>query len=342
MTGLKEICVRTFVLMTIISAGIGIYYGCNQNQTEKVKQLKKVTFATVPSMVEVTSHIAYHNKYFEEEGLDINLIFTASGNLSLEKLLKGEFDIVTVTGTPVVHKSFIRNDFYIVGDIMHPVEHHVLARRDKGINSASDLKGKRVAVMRGTSADFFMDSFLIYNELNRADMEIVNIFAPELPDAIENGRVDVIFCWQPFILKAQQKLGKNAIVLPSENIHTVPWLIITMKHYAKENPEVLEKFIRAIIKAENFLKHNRSEAIKIHSDMSKTSITIVDALIDNRNYELSLEHYLLINLENQARWAIRHKYTDKNEVPNYLDYIYTDALEKVKPDAVTIIKGSKK
>ncbi len=234
-------------------------------------------------------HIAYYNKYFEEEGLDIDLTFTASGNLSLERLLKGEFDVVAVTGTPVVHKSFLRNDFFIAGDVVHPVEHQVLARKDRGIRSTSDLKGKRVAVMKGTSGDFFMDSFLIYNELRRTDLEIVNILVPELPDAIERGEVDAIFCWQPFILKAQQKLGENAIILPSDHIHTVPWLFITMKTFAKENPDVLEKFIRAIVKAENFLKDNRSAAIRIHSEMSKVNIDIVDTLIDNVTYEISLE-----------------------------------------------------
>jgi len=339
MTEFKKRKFQVFILTAIILAGIGGYFGWDQNQGSRPKQLKKVTFATVPSMVEVTSHVAYHNKYFEEEGLDINLKFTASGNLSLEGLLKGEFDIVTVTGTPVVYKSFVRNDFCIVGDIVHPVEHQVLARKDRGINSPSDLKGKRVAVMKGTSADFFMDSFLIYNELSRNTMEVVNILAPELPAAIEKGEVDAIFCWQPFILKAQRKLGENAIILPSENIHTVPWLIITMKNYAKENPEVLEKFVKAVVKAENFLQQNREESITIHANLSKTDRGVVDALIDNMTYDLSLKHYLLINLENQARWAIRHKYTDKQEVPNYLEYIYSGALEKVKPKAVTIIQG---
>jgi ABC-type nitrate/sulfonate/bicarbonate transport system substrate-binding protein len=339
MTKFKKRKFKVVILIVIIIVAIGSFYRWDRSQPNRAKQIKKVTFATVPSMVEVTSHIAYHNKYFKEEGLDIDLTFTPSGNLSLEKLLKGEFDIVTVTGTPVVHKSFIRNDFYIVGDIVHPVEHQVLARKDSGINSPSDLKGKRVGVMKGTSADFFMDSFLIFNDLNRSNLEIENILAPELPAAIEKGKVDAIFCWQPFIHKAQQKLGENAIILPSKNIHTVPWLIITMKKYAQKNPEVLKKFVRAIVKAENFLKQNKEESITIHANMSKTDKSVVSALIDNMTYDISLKHYLLVNLENQARWAIRHKYTDQNVVPDYLKYIYTDALEKVKPKSMTIIKG---
>jgi len=342
MINLKNRYSWIFVLILIAGVIIGSYYWWNQRQKEKPKSLQKITFATVPSMVEVTSHIAYHNKYFEDEGLDVDLVFTPSGNMSLERLLNGEFDFATVTGTPVVHKSFVRDDFYIIGDLVHPVEHQVLARKDKGIKSAADLKGKKLAVMKGTSADFFMDFFLIYNELDRSDVEIVNLLAPKMPSAIEKGEVDAMFCWQPFILEAQKKLKENAIILPSKNIHTVPWLIVVRKDYARENPKVLEKFLSAIIKAEAFMRKNRGDSIRIHAEMSKTDRSTVENLIDNMTYDLSLEHYLLVNLENQARWAIRHKYTDKKKVPNFLDYIYFDALEKVKPKAVTVIRGSKK
>ncbi len=328
--------IKLIAIVFVVSGG----YSCSdQKQAEKPEVLKKMTFATVPSMVEVTSHVAYHNKYFEEEGLDINLTFTPSGNLSLERLLNGEFDIVTVTETPVVHKSFVRNDFYIVGDVVRPVEHQIVTRKDRGIDTASDLKGKRIAVMRGTSADYFLDSFLMYNGLSRSDVEVVNMLTINMPSAIEKGEVDAISCWQPFALKAQRLLGEDANILPSKNIHTVSWLIIVMKKYAKENQEAIQGFLRAIIKAEKFLKDNREESIRIHADMSKVDREIVDTLLDNMDYDLTLAHPLLMNLENLARWAIRHNYTDKAEVPDYLDYIYVDPLEKVKPKAVTLIKG---
>ncbi|MCP4349593.1 MAG: ABC transporter substrate-binding protein [Desulfobacterales bacterium] len=242
----------------------------NQNQNEKKIAAEKMTFITVPSMVEVTSHVAYHNKYFEEEGLDINLLFSASGNLSFEKLLNGEADIVTVTETPIVYKSFTRNDFYIIGELVTPVEHQILARKDRGIDSASDLKGKKIAVMRGTSADFFLDSFLIHNGLTHSEVQTVDMLTPEMPLAVEKGEIDAISCWQPFILKAQSRLGNNAIIIPSKNIHTVSWLIVVMRTYAKENPEAIRRFYKAIMKAEKFLTNNREKSIQIHAEMSKT------------------------------------------------------------------------
>lgn len=51
-----------------------------------------------------------------------------------------------------------------------------------------------------------------------------------------------------------------------------------------------------------------------------------------------LDQTILMSLEDEARWAMREGLTDKKEPPNYLDFIYVDALEQVKPETVTIIR----
>jgi NitT/TauT family transport system substrate-binding protein len=43
-------------------------------------------------------------------------------------------------------------------------------------------------------------------------------------------------------------------------------------------------------------------------------------------------------MEDEARWAIVNKLTSKTKVPNYLDFVYMDALEEVASDRVTIIR----
>jgi hypothetical protein len=43
-------------------------------------------------------------------------------------------------------------------------------------------------------------------------------------------------------------------------------------------------------------------------------------------------------MEDEARWMIKNKLTKEKNVPNFLDYIYEDALKAVKPEAVNIIR----
>jgi NitT/TauT family transport system substrate-binding protein len=42
-------------------------------------------------------------------------------------------------------------------------------------------------------------------------------------------------------------------------------------------------------------------------------------------------------MEQEAKWAIRNRLVEAKEVPNYLDFFYFNALDKVKPEAVSIV-----
>jgi NitT/TauT family transport system substrate-binding protein len=65
---------------------------------------------------------------------------------------------------------------------------------------------------------------------------------------------------------------------------------------------------------------------------------MVTSIWNEFTFELFLDQPILTALENEARWAIRNKFTDKIKIPNYLNFIYLDAMEAVKPEGVTIIR----
>ncbi|NIT52457.1 MAG: hypothetical protein GWO41_06890 [candidate division Zixibacteria bacterium] len=64
----------------------------------------------------------------------------------------------------------------------------------------------------------------------------------------------------------------------------------------------------------------------------------MSAIWDDYVFEIFLDQSLLLSWEDIARWAIKNKFTDKTTVPNYLNFIYLDGLEAVKPEAITIIR----
>ncbi|PKP56250.1 hypothetical protein CVT91_13620, partial [Candidatus Atribacteria bacterium HGW-Atribacteria-1] len=256
-------------------------------------------------------------------------------------------DIANVADLPISYSAldkkkyidFERGDFYIIADLIYTNKiQQVLARKDKGIYAPEDIKGKRVGLLRGTTADFFLDAFLTEYNLKASDIEVVNMGVFEQVEALVKGDLDVIFSWQPHILNAQKLLGDNAIILPTKLTYTTAWLSVVMKEYAEEHPEVLEKYLRAIYKANQFIKENREEAITIHAEMSDVDREVFASLWNDIDYKLSLSEALLTTLEDEARWIIRNKLADQTEVPNFLDFIYFDALEKVNPEGITIIR----
>ena len=79
-----------------------------------------------------------------------------------------------------------------------------------------------------------------------------------------------------------------------------------------------------------------SPAPRSEAPLSEICVPLIKILDGDFQFRLSLDQPILVSLEDEARWAIRNKLTDVTKVPNYLDYIYTDALKAVKPGAVTI------
>ncbi len=97
--------------------------------------------------------------------------------------------------------------------------------------------------------------------------------------------------------------------------------------------------LRALIRAEEFVKQNPDEAQKIVADFSGIDRAIVREYLGRyQTSVVSLDQSLLLALEDESRWAIEGGLTRETRVPNYLDFIYLDGLASVKPKAVRILR----
>jgi NitT/TauT family transport system substrate-binding protein len=300
----------------------------------------KIVLGAEKSFVTAAVRIAEIKGYFKEEGIDIELRDFNSGKASLAAMLnKKDVNISTAAQTPVVSNSFNRDDFSIIAAMnFSDNDIKVLARRDRGIKSPSDLKGKKIGITKGSTGHFFIDLFLSYAGIVPSDVETIDIKPDELPQALADGLVDAICTWEPNILNAEKLLGRKALILPSKGLYRVDFYFVVKKDFIKNNPETLERFLRAVYKGERFIHENNRDAMKIISEWLVVDIKTIAPIWDAFSFQLILDQSILMSLEGEARWAIKQGLTDRKEIPNYLDFIYMDALEKVKPEALTIIR----
>ncbi len=337
----NKLCMSVGIPFILILIGITIG-GCSQPAGEYTGSVdkEKVNLGVEDSLLTGTVWIAESKGYFESEGLDLDIKEFDSGRLSLQAMLKGEgVDISTVAPTPIMFSSFDRQDFYIFSTFVYANEDiKVIANGSEGITEAADLKGKKLGTPAGTTGQFVAEVFLVNNGLLPSEVEIIDISPSELPDALKNKQVDVIVIWEPHAYNAQNLLGQDAIRLSGSELYRTTFNFLVMKEYAESHPEVLVKFLRAIDNATDFIGENKEESQNIVAERLKLDKENMAKFWDAFTFEISLDQSLLVAIEAEARWAIKSKFTDKIEVPNYLDYIYYDALEEVKPEAVGIIR----
>jgi ABC-type nitrate/sulfonate/bicarbonate transport system substrate-binding protein len=301
---------------------------------------KEINLGCETSLLTAPVWVAQDKGYFQEEGLNVKTIEFDSGKASFGAMLnQRNIDISTVAQTPIMLRSFNRNDFVIIAAIVHSDNDvKVLVRQDKGIKNPSDLRGKKVGITKGSTGQFFLDLFLIYNGVISSKIETIDLKPPELPQAIADGRVDAICTWEPHILKAKKLLGAEALILPSQGIYREDFYFVANKNFVKNNPEILKTFLKSIAKGQKFIQENKEKSISIVSHRLKLDKNLTAMIWDEFRFQLMLDQTILLSLEDEARWAMREGLTDKKEIPNYLDFIYMHALEQVKPEAVTIIR----
>ena len=213
----------------------------------------------------------------------------------------------------------------------------IIARKDSGIRTGLDLKGKRVGTPSGTTGQFFLGAYLSYNTLSASDIEVIDIKPSKLPNALNSNQVDAIVIWEPHAYLAQELLQDNAIRLPSSEVYRETFNFMVMNDFARKRPEALKRFLSAIQKATTFIKNRKEEAQNIVAKRLNLEKKIMVTLWDDFVFKISLDQSLITTLEDEARWAIHNKLTEKSEVPDYLNYIVPAALKAINPEVVTVI-----
>jgi len=328
-------------ILAVLAISITSYFLQSQLQPDKGSDpVEKVTLGVETSILPSAVWVAENRGYFQEQGLDVTIREYDSGRLSLLAMLSGDegVDISTVAPTPIMFNSFNRQDFSILATFVYSYDDvKVIARKDAGIAMAADLRGKKIGTPSGTTGQYFLETFLTLNEISVSEVEVLDIDPSGLPGALESNRVDAIVIWEPHGYHAQNLLGDNAVRLPDSEIYKETFNFIVMNEYARDNPEVLVKFLRAVDEATSFIQDNEEESQEIVARRLQIELEVVNILWSEFEFEISLDQSLITTLEDEARWAIRNGLTDMNEVPNYMEYIFFEALETVRPEAVRII-----
>lgn len=309
--------------------------GCSPGPPEKIEKIV-LGAETVPHSSPIW--IAEKKGYFKEQNLVVEVEEFESGRTALRSMLSGErIDMVTAAQTPVVFNSFSRDDFAIVGGMVYSENDvKVLARQDSGIGTPADLKGKTVGMTSGSSGHFFLGLFTAYYQMRASDFKTLDMEPTRLAEALIEGQVDAIATWEPHIYKARKILGNRALLLSSGGMYRVDFYFVARKDFVQNRFETLKRFLMAIEKAEEFIRKNNREAADIVAKRLKMDRETLNATWDSFHFALFLDQPILTSLEDEARWSIRNGLGDAKKIPNYLDYLHSDALKAVKPEAVLI------
>ena len=328
------------VLIVVVVEGYFLFQTYRNPAKKYTGPMEKITLGVEKSLFPSLVWVAENKGYFEENGVEVTIKDFDSGRLALKTMLKqGGLDMVTAAQTPVVSDSFEHSDFVIVAAMVSSYNYvKVSARRDRGITRPVDLRGKNIGLTKGSSGQYFLGMFLVNNGIQLSEVNVQDIKTSELVASLQNGTVDAISTWEPQVSNAQSALGDNGVTFPAGKILLANSYFLSNQNFLQANPIVITRFLQALTQAEDFIKENKDEAITIVSERLGWKRDVVSSVWDEYQFGLFLDQTIIQSLEEQAKWAIQNKLTDKTVVPNYLDFISVDALKKAAPEKAIIVK----
>ena len=257
---------------------------------------------------------------------------------AVNALLRGEVDLASTAEFPLVKRAFDQEKISAIASIDKSQVQKFIARIDRGIESASDLKGKKIGVTLGTISHFYLARFLAFNNINLQEVTLVNINPADSLGAITKGDVDAMIIWQPYVDAIENALGDNALTWLVQDTRMTYIIEVAKNDWIAQNPDIVLRFIKALSLAENYLNQNQEQTkLMIQKKLNYTNSYMATTWGANQ-FSLALDQAFIMAMEDEARWMMENKLTAAKEMPNFLDYIYLDAMEQIRPESVTIIR----
>lgn len=301
--------------------------------------VERLVVADTPTLLTGLLGIAVQKGYFTEQGLDVEIIETKTGDEATRMMFEGKADIATVAETAFVFDSFREKNFSLFATIgSWDNEVKIVARTDRNINSIADLRGKRVGTHPKISVHYFLSQALLKHGLTMRDISPVFKKAGELPAALEAGEIDAFSLREPFISEALQRLKGNVNVFEEPGLYWKSFSLVARNNTLTERPKAMQSFLRALRKAEILVREQPSVAAGILATRLNNTPDKIASDLKQVKLRLGVEQRLVYVLESVANWALDENLLTAKTVPNYLFLINADALRSVKPNAVTIIK----
>jgi sulfonate transport system substrate-binding protein len=171
---------------------------------------------------------------FAKDGIGVRWVQTLGSNKALEFLNAGSIDFGSTAGAAALIARINGNPIKSVYVYSRPEWTALVTRKDSGVSKVEDLKGKRVAVTRGTDPHIFLVRTLAAAKLTERDVRLVLLQHPDGRTALERGDVDAWAGLDPMMAAAEIESGA---VLFHRDKAANTWGILNVREaFAKDHP----------------------------------------------------------------------------------------------------------
>jgi NitT/TauT family transport system substrate-binding protein len=261
---------RPAILVSVVTLIASLTAACGGGSDDKPSKsgLEKTTLkiAAIPLVDDAGLYIAVKHKFFEAEGLKVQIQLIQKSVQAMGSLTKGDIDIVAganyVSSIQALDKGVFKPMVIGEGGMLEPKGRQVIVAPKSPIKQPKDLEGKTIAVnIKNNIQSLAVNTVLKANNVDVSKIKYVEVPFAQMPLALQKGQVDAADELEPYLTNSVKTIGARSIVDSSgEPVKDIPTSgFIATQQFAQKNPKTAAAFQRAILKAQQLASSDRKE-----------------------------------------------------------------------------------
>src|SRR5258706_8562076 len=217
----------------------------------------RIDWATYNPVSMVLKDRGLLEKEFAKDGISIRWVQSLGSNKAFEFLNAGSIDFGSTAGSAALVARINGNPIKSIYVYSRPEWTALVTARDSKIATVADLKGKRVAVTRGTDPHIFLVRALLDAGLSEKDITPVLLQHADGKTALIRGDVDAWAGLDPMMAQAEVEDGAKLFF---RNAAANTWGILNVREeFAKQHPDLVKRVLAVYEEARRYSLANPNE-----------------------------------------------------------------------------------
>lgn len=298
------------VLFAAFTAG-----ACSKSEEAKPGAAAPQELAAKPATAPVKVRIGYQkigspfllkeraeglNKLLSDNNASAEWIEFQAGPPILEAMRGNAVDVGYVGETPAVFGQAGGVPFvYVAGDPPAPASEAILVQADSPIRELTQLKGKKVAVNRGSNVHYLLVRALESVKLSLDDIEVVFLAPADARTAFDSHKVDAWVIWDPF--QAAAEIAGARTLRDGKGLVDNRFSYVARRAFAEEHPDLLRGVLKEFATLSDWAGAHPEESATL---LAKSSGVAYDALlVAERRHVYGLGPVSPEHIDNQQKIA---------------------------------------
>jgi sulfonate transport system substrate-binding protein len=263
------------VVAVLIVAAIGP--SCSRSASVKPATIK-LDYAYYNPVSLVLRDKKFLEQDLASDGISVEWTQSLGSNKALELLNSKSVDFGSTAGAAALIGKANGNPIKAIYVYSRPEWTALVVRKDSPITKVADLKGKKVALTRGTDPHIFLLRALHEAGLTEKDIEMVVLQHPDGRIALEKGDVDAWAGLDPMMAQTEIQSGSRLFY---RNVNFNSYGVLNVREeFARQYPAYVERVLAAYEKARRWALQNPEEFRKLFGSDAKLDDSVITKVLE--------------------------------------------------------------